>query len=113
MASIDNNVDRIKVLHPILMEEISKHKDRLSTVFPEDKEKMQIIDVEMIFGYFDMLQMAVSGDDYETADFVCEEIQRYNYPESVSNLVDELVVKVNCLDSDAVVELVDRIKGSW
>ena len=113
MASIDKNVDRIKVLHPILMEEISKHKDRLSTVFPEDKEKMQIIDVEMIFGYFDMLQMAVSGDDYETADFVCEEIQRYNYPESVSNLVDELVVKVNCLDSDAVVELVDRIKGSW
>ena len=60
-----------------------------------------------------LLQMAVSGDDYETADFVCEEIQKYSYPESVCRQVDELADKVNKLDSDAAIQLVNIIKGNW
>ena len=113
VASIEKDVDRIKVLHPILLDEISKHKVRLLTIFPENEEKIQINDVELILGYFDMLQMAIANDDYDTADFVCEEIQRYSYPESVCKQVEEVVEKVNQLDSDAVVQLIDRIKKDW
>lgn len=113
VASIEKDVDRIKVLHPILLDEISKHKVRLLTLFPENEEKLQINDVELIMGYFDMLQMAIANDDYDTADFVCEEIQRYSYPESVCKQVEEVVEKVNQLDSDAVIQLIDRIKVDW
>ena len=113
VASIEGNIDRIKVLHPILIEEMSKHRERLLSVFPESKEKMQIDDVELILGYFDMLEMAVSNDDYEMADFVCNEIQKYSYPESVCKQVDELVEQVNKLDADAAIQLIKIIKGNW
>ena len=35
------------------------------------------------------------------------------YPESVCNLVEELIEKVDDLDSDAAIQLIDRIKGDW
>jgi signal transduction histidine kinase/CheY-like chemotaxis protein len=113
VASIEKNLDRIIVLHPILIEEISKHRARLLKVFPEVQEKLEINDMEMILGYFDMLEMAVLSDDYETADFVCEEIQKYNYPEPVSMQVVELVEKVNHLNADAALQLLSIIKGNW
>ena len=113
MASIEKDVDRIKVLQPILDEEISKHRTRLLDVFPEVQEKMEIDDMETFLGYFDMLEMAVSNDDYETADFVCEELQKYSYPESVCKQVEELVEKVVKLEADAAIELIGIIKGSW
>ena len=92
---------------------MAKHRERLLDVFPEIKDKLPIDDKELILGYFDMLQMAISNDDYETADFVCEEIQKYSYPESVCRQVDELADKVNKLDSDAAIQLVNIIKGNW
>ena len=112
-AAIDKDVDRIIAVHPILIDEMAKHRERLLDVFPEIKNKLSIDDKELILGYFDMLQMAISNDDYETADFVCEEIQKYSYPESVCRQVDELADKVNKLDSDAAIQLVNIIKGNW
>lgn len=112
-AAIDKDVDRIIAVHPILIDEMAKHRERLLDVFPEIKDKLPIDDKELILGYFDMLQMAISNDDYETADFVCEEIQKYSYPESVCRQVDELADKVNKLDSDAAIQLVNIIKGNW
>ena len=60
-----------------------------------------------------MLNMAASNSDYETADFVCAEIQKYSYPESVCKLVEELVESVMNLDLDEAVQLIDRIQGAW
>lgn len=113
MAAIDKNIDRILVLHPILLEEISKHRERLLSIFPEDEEKMPIEDAELIFGYFDMLEMGILNDDYATADFVCEELQKYTYTESVSKQVENLIEKVNQLDSDAAMQLINIIKENW
>ena len=113
VAAIDKEIDKIITLHPILLEEMSKHRERLLEAYPEVKEKMQIEDEELIFGYFDMLEMAVSNDDYDTADFVCDEIQKYSYPESVCKQVDELIEQVNKLNANAAVELINIIKGNW
>ena len=60
-----------------------------------------------------MLKMAISNGDYETSDFVCEEIEKYRYPEQISKQVEAVIEKVNNLDADGVVELVDEIKGKW
>jgi HPt (histidine-containing phosphotransfer) domain-containing protein len=111
MAAIEKDLDRIRVLHPILMEEILKHKARLSDVIPEDTEKMEIEDMDLFFGYLDMLEMAISNDDFETADFVCEEIQKYRYPEPVCKQVEEIIEKVNHLELDEVMQLIDTMKG--
>lgn len=113
VAAIEKDIDKIIVLHPILIEEMSKHRSRLLEIFPEVKEKMQIEETELIFGYFDMLEMAVSNDDYDTADFVCEEIQKYIYPETVCKQVAQLVDKVNELDADAAIQMIKIIKENW
>ena len=46
-----------------------------------------------------MLKMALSTDDYEIADFVCEEIQKYNYPEYICKQVEEVIDHVKDIDS--------------
>ena len=107
------------MVHPFLIEEISKHKERLVTVFSEDEEKLLMDDKDLIWGYLDMLEMGISNDDYDTADYVCEELQNYKYPENVSKHMEKLFEKVNNLDSDAVIELINIIKdnllqrGKW
>lgn len=113
VAAIEKDINRIISLHPILIEEMSKHRKRLAEVFPEAIEKLPIEDRELIIGYFDMLNMAVLNGDYDTADFVCEEIQKYRYPESVSSHVEELVEKVNKLDSESAIQLIETIRGKW
>ena len=113
VAAIEKDIDRILILHPILIEEMSKHRTRLLDIYPDNVEKIQIEDVELIHGYLDMLDMSISNDDYGTADFVCEELQKYSYPEIICKEMDELIKKVNELDSDAVIQLISTIKGKW
>ena len=112
-AAIEKDIDRIILLHPVLLDEISNHRTRLLELFPEDKEKLEINDTELILEYFDMLQMAISNDDFETSDFVCEELQKYSYPESVCKQVDELMDMVNKLDTESSIQLINIIKGNW
>ena len=112
-ASIEKDIDRIRILHPILCEEISMHRGRLLDIFPKMNEKIEIEDKDLIFGYFDMLKMAMANDNYLTGDFVCEEIQKYSYPESVCKEVEELVERMNDFDSEKVIQLIDIIKGNW
>ena len=81
-------------------------------IFPETK-KIEIDDEGLILGYFDMLEMAVTNDDYDTADFVCEEIQKYSYPENICKQVEKLVEKVNALDSEEAVKIIEVIKENW
>ena len=113
VASADKDIEKIRTLHPILMEEISKHRARLLSIFPETEEQLPMADKEFLQGYLDMLNMAVLNGDFETADFVCAEIQKYSYPECVCKLVEELVDSVMNLDSDAAVQLIDKIQGTW
>ena len=109
VAAIEKDLERIMVLHPILLDEMSKHKNRLLEIFPEVTEKLPIEDMELILGYFEMLNMGVSNEDYGTADFICEEIKKYNYPENVSKKIVELLEKVNKQESEDVLQLIDGI----
>lgn len=110
VASIEKNIDRINLLHPVLLDEMEKHKERIKSILPEDKEKTPIEDMEVIWGYFDMLNMAMTDGDYDTADFVCEEIQKYIYPKDIQVLVDELVMNIINLDADSAIDSINKIK---
>ena len=112
-AAIEKDVDRIITFHQALIEEISAHRARVLEVFPEMEDKLSIQDKELILGYFDMLQMAISNADYDTVDFVCEEIQKYSYPESICKQVEELVENTNNLDFDEALLLIPIIKENW
>ena len=108
VAAIDGEIQKIMLLHPVLLEEIEKHKNRVDTLFVE--EKVEVESSEMIVGYLDMMDMGLSQEDYDTADFVMEEIKKYQYTENVQKLVDELTGQVLNMESVPAQETIKKMK---
>ena len=108
VAAIDGEIQKIMLLHPVLLEEIEKHKNRVDTLFVE--EKVEVESYEMIVGYLDMMDMGLSQEDYDTADFVMEEIKKYQYTENVQKLVDELTGQVLNMESVPAQETIKKMK---
>ena len=42
VAAIEGEIQRIMLLHPVLLEEIEKHKNRVDTLFVEEKEELEL-----------------------------------------------------------------------
>ncbi len=109
VAAMDENVERIKVLHPILLDEIVKHEERIATLVPqEEKEKMA--DMKELLALLDMLAMSLEQDDYDTADVVSGEIQKYEYPEDVQQLVNVLAGQILNLETRMAVETIETLR---
>ena len=60
-----------------------------------------------------MLRVSLEDDDYNTADLICSEIQKYKYSKGIQLLVDELVAQVMNLEADAAIETIGKIRKEW
>ncbi len=107
VAAIEKDMERINALHPILLDEINKHRERIATILPkEEKEPAG----SMQLAYFDMLKPALMSNNYDTADFMAAEIGKYQFPDNIQPLVDELLEKILNLETDKAIELIDKIR---
>ena len=97
------------MLHPILLEEIQKHKERVSTLFIEKKQ--EIDNKELIESYLNMLNMGLMQEDYDTADFIIGEINKYQYTDEMQLLVDELAGQILNMETSVAIETVEKIKN--
>ena len=113
VASADKDIQKIKSIHPILLEEMEKHKERIKTILPESEDKVVIENKEEISAYFDMLKTNLEDSDYDTADFICGEIQKYKYPNNIQELVNELVMRIINLEADDAIKTIEKIKKEW
>ena len=113
VASANQDIKRIRVLHPILLEEMEIHKERIATILPQSEDKVVIENMEEASAYFDMLRVSLEDDDYNTADLICSEIQKYKYSKGIQLLVDELVAQVMNLEADAAIETIGKIRKEW
>lgn len=109
IAAIEKDRDRIRILHPILMDEMKKHKDRIASIMQPVEEKVQAEKVET--AYLDMLKVSLKDENYETADFLCAEIQKCQYPKPVQVLVDKLVEQVFQLEAEEALQTIEEIRG--
>ncbi|MBR5799793.1 MAG: hypothetical protein IKY23_06995, partial [Lachnospiraceae bacterium] len=108
MAAIEKDLSKVRVLHPILQEEISKHKARIGTIIlPKEKESAEFVEA----AYLDMLKMSLERDDYTTADMVCGEMQKKMYPGKLQELVEKLAGQVFNLDAENALLTIEEIKG--
>lgn len=112
IAASEKNISRIHALHPILLEEIENHRLRISAIFPKE-EKMDVVNVDEVLSYFDMLAMNLQNGDYNTADFVCGELKKYKYPENIEPLVEKVMEQVLNLQAEEAVSNIDRIRSEW
>lgn len=107
VAAIEKDMERIDALHPILLDEINKHRDRLKVIFPME-EKPEAGSAQ--FAYFEMLRTSLENNNYDTADFVCNEIDKYRYADDIQPLVEDLLYKVSNFKLQEAIKIIDTIK---
>lgn len=110
VAAAEQQRERIKVLHPILLEEIEKHKERIKTILPVSETKPEVENMEEILPYLEMLKCSLENEDYQTADIIFAEINKYVYPANIQILVDEIAPDVMNLESEKAITKIDKLK---
>ncbi|MBQ7067330.1 MAG: response regulator [Lachnospiraceae bacterium] len=111
LAAANHDVERIYVLHPILLEEIEKHKERIASILPQEEKKVMLDNIDEVLPYFDMLKSNLENDDYNNADFISSEIQKYAYSEEIQPLVEQLASQVMNLEAEEAIITIEKIKG--
>ena len=109
IAAANGNLERLRVLHPILLEEMESHRKRIAgTLQPEEKNPVAE-NPEEVIPYFMMLHRNLENEDYDAADLVLNEIKKYRYPEKLEGLVHSLVSQVMDLDTEEALQTIEMI----
>ena len=110
VAAIEGDLEKITVVHPILLEEMERHRQRIATILPKSEEKVSVNNMEEVLPYFEMLEMNLENDDYDAADYVCDMIKKYEYRENIQILVEELCCQVMNLEAEDAIMTINKIK---
>ncbi len=109
VAAINGDVTRIAAVHPILLDEMERHRVRIETILSkEDKEEVSSMD-EML-PYLEMLLLNLENDDYDAADYVCDTLKKYTYTEKIQPLMEELYNQVMNLEAEDAIITINKIK---
>lgn len=103
--------ERIRVLHPILLEELWKHRERIAGILPEKQEKQAGISEELL-PYLGMLKAGLVNEDYNTVDFVFAQVSKYLYQEEIQALVNSLAEQIRNLDTEEAVKTIHNMEKS-
>ena len=109
VAAAEEEIEKIRVLHPVLLEEIKKHKERVSVLFNEEKQEPE--SKELIESYLNMLSMGLMQEDYDTADFMIGEINKYQYTNEIQALVDALAGQILNMETSNAIDTLEKIKN--
>ncbi len=110
IAAIEKDLEKIHTLHPILLEELSKHKKYLDEGLQAEKAESgetQELETE----YLDMLVAALQTEDYNVADFLMSKIKQKQYAEQLQILLDKLAEQVFNLQAQDALDTIEKIKG--
>ena len=110
VAAATGDVARIRAVHPILLEEMEKHRTRIETILPKEKEKVSVSSMDEVMSYLEMLRMNLENDDYNGADYVCDILQKYKFTEKVQAFMEELYNQVMNLEAEDAIITIDKIK---
>lgn len=110
IAAIEKDLEKIHTLHPILLTELAKHKERLDEVLAVEEIEENEGALELETEYLDMLTAALQKDDYNVADFLISKIKQKQYAEQLQVLVDALAEQVFNLQSQDALNTIEKIK---
>ena len=99
----------MRLLHPILMDEMDKHRERIASVILKKEEKKPYAE-KIEQAYLDILEISLKDENYDKADILCAEIGKYHYPEQLQLLVDKLLDDVFQLDTEEALQTLEEIR---
>lgn len=107
-AAAEGNLERLRTLHPVLMEEIDRHQERLCTLFP-DTEDTIIKSDEEYWSYLSMLRGNLEQNELGVSDMIVRELVKYAKGSALENDVNELKKQVDALEFEEALSVTDRI----
>lgn len=108
IAAIEKDLEKIHALHPILLAELTKHKERINQALPSAEGEVA---GEPEAEYLDMLASALQMEDYSVADLLISKIKQKQYSEQLQVLVETLAEQVFNLQSQDALNTIEKIKG--
>lgn len=109
-AAKDNKLEVVKYMTPTFLEEWRSYKDKLSMYKP-DVQLTQIEDISNIHSRLNELKDALEEMDVDAADEIMAYLKQFEYTPDVTDLFDQLSIKVLNLETEEAVELIEQIKN--
>ena len=109
-AAKDNNIDRIKAITPIIIEELEIMHDRLK-VLSSDVEKPKLEDIDELFALLEMLKMSIMTHDSEQADNIMKQIMSYSYDEDKQIKLEQLNLRIMNLEEDEALADIEELQS--
>lgn len=110
VAAIETDTPKIRSLHPILLDEMSKHRKRINEVMVQDEPEQTMEDETRLIQYLDMLGECLEECDYNRADVVCEELRKYTFSGQIGELIKTLLEQVMNLEDDEAINTISELK---
>ena len=108
---MDGDIQKIQTLHPVFMEEMATHKQRLSPFFEVQKEeKTGNADMQQLKIHLEELRECLMERDYDQADDIMDEINQYVYDEAVRKKIEILSEQVMEIEAEAAIMTIDEMK---
>ncbi len=107
-AAKNNDIERIKSLHPILIEELELHKQRFE-VFEVPKEELIVFDKEELISEFKQLLEYLGNKDYNSMDDKIEKLKNCRMSNDISDTFEVLSDQIFNLDVAGAKESVELI----
>lgn len=108
-AARDQQMDRIRILTPVLVDEMDIMKDRLS-VLSSEVEKPLMEDMDDLFALLEMLKMAIRSHNSDQADKIMKQLMAYSYPKNIQDKIDHLNLHVMNLEEDEALMDIDELQ---
>lgn len=107
-AAIRGDIARIRQVHPVFMEEIHVHKQRMK-ILAEDEKKTGY-DVFEVQAFLDFLKQSLEEMDYDTADELMEKLMVYLYEGEAKEKMDALNVQILNLQTEDALQSIQEVK---
>ena len=109
-AARNKQIDIIKAMSPIFIEEWYKYKDKLHILFEKEEENLKQCDKEVLVELLGKLKEATENFDITEMDNVMATLNEYQYTDTLQEKMEQLSALVGQFDVDSTLELIVQVK---
>ncbi len=109
-AARAEDINKIKLLTPLLTNELYKMQARLQEIFVKDETKA-LIECNILKAYLSQLEKAFHKLDIDKMDSIILSLDNYSYPDEIKELIDKLKISVSGLDEKEGIKHINGIKN--
>lgn len=109
-AARDGDKARIRVLTPVLLEEMDNMKAKLS-VIKQDTKLPVMEDMDELFALLEMLKMSIITHDSDTGDKVTKQLLGYSYTDDIQGKIEHLSLHILNMEYDEALSDIDDLQN--